>query len=163
MAALFSPLTLHSHITSIRRAADPAHRGLLGNKTHTQSSQWSYMSVNRWVFTRCRYLLFVGLSTRRLFSLCEVAALQLSARLKLPQLQRPVLTNTITSLKTQLSVWSDKTLFSEAGWRAAQGNLQICPQLWWFFLVSFGSHLETKQKKSRCWTSEAQQFQLEII
>lgn len=37
MAALFSPLTLHSDITSVRRAADPAHRGLLGNKTHTQS------------------------------------------------------------------------------------------------------------------------------
>lgn len=107
MAALFSPLTLHSDITSVRRAADPAHRGLLGNKTHTESSQGSYMSVNRWVFTRCRYLLFVGLSTRRLFGLCEVAALQLLARLELPKLQRPVLTNTITSLRTRLSVRSD--------------------------------------------------------
>lgn len=44
--------------------------------------------------------------------------------------------------------------------RLEQENLQICPEVWWFFLVSFGSHSETKQKKSRCWTLEAQQLQL---
>lgn len=44
--------------------------------------------------------------------------------------------------------------------RLEQENLQICPEVWWFFLVSFESHLETKQKKSRCWTLEAQQLQL---
>lgn len=56
----------------------------------------------------------------------------------------------------QLLMWQKIRSFL----RLEQENLQICPEVWWFFLVSFGSHSETKQNKSRCWTLKAQQLQL---